>query len=658
MPRTRKQNSEPSKSVKITLPDGTSREFKKGITALEIAESIGPRLAKDALGAEVNGKLKDIFVSINEDSGIKILTWKDKEGVEVFRHSSAHLLAHAVTELFPKAKPTIGPVVEEGFYYDFDIEHGFTPEDLEKIEKRTQEIVEKNYKVERIELSEADAKKLFRGNQYKIEIIEETAAKGESLSAYRQGNFTDLCRGPHIISTGLIKGIKLTKVAGAYWRGDSKNKQLQRIYGISFPDKKELDDYLRRIEEAEKRDHKKIGREMELFMTSESVGKGLPIWLPKGEIIKREIENFAIKTEAEAGYQRVATPHLAKKELYIQSGHLPYYKDSMYPEMQLDDGNYYLKAMNCPHHHIIFGHKSRSYRELPLRISEYGVCYRNELSGTLSGLLRVRMLSMNDAHIYCSKEQIESEFENVLNLIVKYYNTFGLKDYYFRLSLGDTSNKEKYVDEPANWEFSQSVLRKVLKKLNVKFVESNGEAAFYGPKVDIQYKTVIGREETISTIQLDFIAKKRFGLKYADKDGKENNEVYVIHRAPLSTHERFMAFLIEHYAGKFPLWLSPVQIKVLTVADRFSKYAEEIKNIFEKEGARIEVDARTESVSYKVRDAQNQRIPLIVTIGEKEEQSKTLAVRTHNKVHFGVKIDDLLGKVVENIKNKEKEFEI
>ena len=645
--------------IKIKLPDGSKKEYKKGITAGEIAFDIGKRLGQDALAAKVNGELRDLFVPINEDAQLKILTWKDKEGIEVFRHSTAHLLAHAVIELFPDANPTIGPVVEEGFYYDFDIEHSFTPDDLIKIEKRMYEIVSKDYKVERMELSKPEALKVFNNNPYKIELIAQFCKEGQIISAYKQGNFIDLCRGPHIPSTGTIRGVKLTKVAGAYWRGDAKNKQLQRIYGISFPEKKELDAYIKMLEEAEKRDHKKIGKEMDLFMTSELVGKGLPIWLPKGEIIKREIENFAIQTEAKNGYLRVATPHLAKKELYLQSGHLPYYKDTMYPEMQLDDGNYYLKAMNCPHHHIVYLHKARSYRELPLRISEYGDCYRNELSGTLSGLLRVRMLSMNDAHIYCTKGQIETEFENVTRLIVYYYGIFGLRDYYFRLSLHDPNNKEKYIDEPENWEFTENVLRNVLKKLKLNFVEAVGEAAFYGPKIDIQYKTVTGREESISTIQLDFAAKKRFGLKYADKDGKENNEVYVIHRAPLSTHERFMAFLIEHFAGKFPLWLSPVQARILTVADRFDKYAEQIKKKFDEAGLRVEFDSRTESVSYKVRDAQPQRIPLIITIGEKEEKNKTLAVRTlDNKVHFEIKPDDLLKRVVENIKDKEHKFEM
>ena len=645
--------------IKITLPDGSIREYKKGITAGEMAFDIGKKLGEDALVAKINDRLKDLFVPINEDSTLQILTFQNKEGLEVFRHSTAHLLAHAVVELFPDAKPTIGPVVEEGFYYDFDIEHHFTPEDLGKIEQRMHEIVKKDYKVERMELSESEAKRIFKGNQYKIELIEEFHKEKQPISAYRQGDFIDLCRGPHIPSTGELKSFKLTKVAGAYWKGNQKNEQLQRIYGISFPEKKELDKHLQMLEEAEKRDHKKIGRELELFMTSELVGKGLQIWLPKGEIVKREIENFAIEAERKAGYLRVSTPHLAKKELYLKSGHIPYFQDSMYPEMHLDDGNYYLKAMNCPHHHLIYNHKARSYRDMPLRISEYGTCYRNELSGVLSGLLRVRMLSMNDAHIYCTKEQIEQEFENVIKLVVDYYKIFGFDEYHFRLSLWDPNNKDKFLDEPENWEFAQNVLTMVLKKNNVKFVEATGEAAFYGPKVDIQFKTVTGREETMSTIQLDFAAKTKFELKYADRDNKENNEVYVIHRAPLSTHERFIAFLIEHYAGKLPLWLAPVQVRILIVADRFEKYGNKIKEEVEKHNLRVEVDSRTESVSYKVREAQAQKIPLILTVGEKEEKNGTVAVRTlSNKVYFDVKVDDLLKKVVENIEEKKIKFDL
>ncbi|MBS3134059.1 threonine--tRNA ligase [Candidatus Woesearchaeota archaeon] len=414
---------------------------------------------------------------------------------------------------------------------------------------------------------------------------------------------------------------------------------------------------MKQQEEAEKRNHIKLGRELGIFMISDLVGKGLPIWLPKGNIIKEEIEKLVKEKEEKAGYIRVTTPHLGKKELYLKSGHLPYYKDSMYPEMEMDDGKYYLKAMNCPHHHLVYKHEIRSYRDLPLRIAEYGVCYRNELSGTLAGLLRVRMLAMNDAHIYCTKEQIENEFKNVIKLVQEYYEIFELRDYWFRLSKWDPKNKEKYINEPENWEYTENILRKVLKELDVKFFEVEDEAAFYGPKVDIQFKAVTGREETMSTIQLDFAAKERFDLTYQDKDGTENKDVFVIHRAPLSTHERFMAFLIEHFAGKFPVWLSPVQIRILSIADRNVRYARDVLKKLSIEGFRVELDDRNESISKKVKDAQLQNIPLTITIGDKEIENKTLAVRTlDGKMKYGMKISEFLKIIRDNLENKNVKF--
>ncbi|MAG91596.1 threonine--tRNA ligase [Candidatus Woesearchaeota archaeon] len=647
--------------IKITLPDGSIKEYAKGITAGEIAFDIGRRLGQDAVLAKINGNIKDLSIQIKEDSALQIITIQDKEGLDGFRHSLAHLLAAAVMELWPDTKRTIGPPIENGFYYDFEFSNPISEDDLPKIEKKMREILPKWDKFERSEATAAEAKKEYPNNQFKHELIDEFSKDGKKLTFYKSGNYSDLCRGGHVSSMKSVQpdSFKLTHLAGAYWRGSEKNPQLTRIYAVAFPTKKELDAYLKMVEEAKKRDHKKLGRELDLYTTSELVGKGLPIWLPKGETIKREIENFAIETEKKAGYQRVSTPVLAKKELFIKSGHIPYFQESMFPEMVLDDGAYYLKAMNCPYHHLIFNHKTRSYRDLPLRISEYGLCHRFELSGTLSGLLRVRMLSMNDAHIYCKKDQIEKEFGDVIKMIVDYYKTFGFENYYFRLSLWDPNNREKYINEPENWESTQEIIRGVLKKNNVKFEEVMGEAAFYGPKVDIQFKTVTGREESMSTIQLDFIAKKKFGLKYADKDNKENNEVYVIHRAPLSTHERFIAFLIEEYAGKFPLWLSPVQIRILSVSDKFEKYARKINEEFLKNNLRSEVDSRTESISYKVREAQAQKIPLILTVGEKEEKNGTVAVRTiDNKIHFGVKLDDFLGKVMKNIEEKKIKVEL
>ncbi|MBI2106412.1 threonine--tRNA ligase [Candidatus Woesearchaeota archaeon] len=568
--------------------------------------------------------------------------------IESLRHSTSHVLAAAVKKLYPKAQLAIGPAIENGFYYDFG-NLKITEEDLVKIEEEMKTILKRDMTFKKEKVSKVDAKKRLKDQPYKLELLNDLK---EDITFYKTGDvFEDLCSGPHVSSTSEIKHFKLLRIAGAYWKGDSNNVMLTRIYGTVFPSKKELEDYLKQLEEAEKRNHIKLGKELGIFMISELVGKGLPIWLPKGNIIKEEIEKLAKEKEEEYGYVRVTTPVLAKKELYVKSGHLPYYQASMYPEMKMDDGVYYLRAMNCPHHHLIFKHQLRSYRELPLRIAEYGICHRNELSGTLTGLLRVRGMIQNDAHIYCTKEQIEEEFKKVIQLVQEYYKLFNLSDYWFRLSKWDSKNKEKYVQEPENWESTQAILRNVLKKLKVKFVEADDEAAFYGPKVDIQFKAVTGREETMSTIQLDFAAKGKFGLSYQDKDGKMNSEVFVIHRAPLSTHERFMAFLIEHYAGNFPLWMSPVQVKIVTVNDSNLKYANEVVKLLRDKNVRVELDDRAESIGKKVRDAEVEKAALIVTIGNKEVENKTLAVRDKDgKVKFGLKVEDFLKTLVEDIK--------
>ncbi len=479
---------------------------------------------------------------------------QSKEYLENLRHSTAHLLAAAVMELWPDTKRTIGPSIENGFYFDFEFSKPISESDFPQIEAKMKELAKDWKGFERHELSPADAKKEYPENPYKHELIDEFSGEGQTLTFYKSGEYWDLCRGGHVLHPNSeLKHFKLLKIAGAYWRGDEKNPMLTRIYGTAFATKDELDAHLTQLEEAKKRDHRKLGKELELFFIDDMVGKGLVMWLPKGTILRDQVEKLAKEKEAEAGYVRVSTPHIAKEELFLTSGHLPYYKDSMYPPMVMDDGTYYLKAMNCPHHHRIFQFRPRSYKELPLRLAEYGTCYRNELSGTLAGLLRVRGMTMNDAHMYCTKEQIKEEFAGVLQLTMEYFKIFGLTDYWFRLSKWDPKHTEKYIDEPENWKFSENVLREVLQKLKVKFVEVEDEAAFYGPKVDVQFKSVIGREETMSTIQLDFAAKKRFGLMYIDEKGHQNNDVFVIHRAPLSVHERFMAFLIEHYAGAFPL---------------------------------------------------------------------------------------------------------
>src|SRR3989344_4764120 len=570
--------------------------------------------------------------------------------VEKIRHSCAHVLAQAVKELYPKSKLGIGPVIENGFYYDFD-NLEIKEENLKRIEDKMRETTRKDYKFVESRKTRNESQIILKDEPYKLELLKDL--KDDEITFYQDSDFIDLCKGPHVNSTKEIKFFKLTKLAGAYWKGDSKNKMLTRIYGTAFENEKELNEYLKQQEEAEKRNHIKLGRKLGIFMISDLVGKGLPIWLPKGNIIKEEIEKLVKEKEEKAGYIRVTTPHLGKKELYLKSGHLPYYKDSMYPEMEMDDGKYYLKAMNCPHHHLVYKHEIRSYRDLPLRIAEYGVCYRNELSGTLAGLLRVRMLAMNDAHIYCTKDQIEDEFVNVIKLVQGYYKIFGLKDYWFRLSKWNPENKKKYIDEPENWRYSEDVIRKVLKKLKVKFVEAEDEAAFYGPKVDIQFKAITGREESMSTIQLDFAAKSRFDLRYQDKNGSMNNEVFVIHRAPLSTHERFMAFLIEHYAGNFPLWLAPVQVKIVTVNDSNVKYAEEIVKMLKEKMIRVELDDRSESIGKKVRDAEVEKDALIVTIGDKEVKNKNLAVRESNgKVKFGVNVKSFVDQLLKDIENR------
>lgn len=557
----------------------------------------------------------------------------EKEQLEHLRHSAAHLLAAAVEELYPEAKRTIGPAIEDGFYYDFDFGvEKINDEDLKKIEKRMGEIVKHWKEFEHREVSADEAKEFFHNNEYKKELIEEFAGDGATLTFYTAGKFTDLCRGGHSENPSKeLRNFKLLSVAGAYWRGDEKNKMLTRIYGTAFETKEELVEFLRLREEAKKRDHRKIGKDQELFLIDERVGKGLVMWLPNGTIIRNEIEKMAIEMESEYGYDRVVTPHMAKEELYLTSGHLPYYKEGMYPAMVMDDGTYYLKAMNCPHHHIIYGSSPRSYRELPLRFAEYGTCYRNELSGTLAGLLRVRGLTMNDAHIYCTREQIKDEFKRVMELTMNYFNTFGLSNYWFRLSKWSPEHKEKYIDQPENWEMAEQMIREVLVEMNVQFTEVADEAAFYGPKVDVQFKSVIGREESMSTIQLDFLARERFKLNYIDEAGKENNEVFVIHRAPLSTHERFTAFLIEHYAGIWPLWLAPVQVAIVPVSEKHIDGAEAIAREFKKVGVRVSIDKADETVGKKIRKTSQSKVPYALVIGDKELEGGNLMVRVRGQ---------------------------
>lgn len=636
-------------TIKITLPDGSAREYKKGITAGEIAFSIGKRLGEDALAAKINSKLTDLSAPVNEDSVFQAITFKDNEGIEVFRHSTAHLLANAVVELFPDAKPTIGPVVEEGFYYDFDLSHNFTPDDLKVIEQKMNEIAKKDYKVERIELSISEAKKMFKGNPYKIELIGEFK---EQASAYRQGNFVDLCRGPHIPNMGKIKAFRLTKIAAAYWRGDPKNQQLQRIYGISFPEKSQLEQHLKLIEEAEKRDHRKIGRELEWFSFFEE-SPGAPFFHPKGAIIYNLLLEFIRSEYKKRGYQEVITPLMYEKSLWITSGHWEHFKEHMFT-LQSEGKDYALKPMNCPSHVLMYKSKSRSYKELPLRIADFAPLHRNELSGVLSGLTRVRKFSQDDSHIFIAPEQIENEIFNVLDFMHYIYSEV----FDFEYSVELSTRPDKFMGNVEDWDKAEGSLKKALEKKGMKYSIKEGDGAFYGPKIDFHINDALKRSWQLATIQLDFQLPERFDATYIGADNSKH-KVVMIHRALLGAVERFMGILIEHYAGKLPLWLAPVQIKILTVADRFEKYANKIKEEFEKNSLRAEVDARTESVGYKVREAQANKIPLILTVGEKEEKNYTVAVRTFdNNVYYDVKTGEFLNNVLKSVSEKKVKFEI
>jgi threonyl-tRNA synthetase len=632
--------------IKITLPDGTSKQHEKGVTAEKVAQSIGKRLAQDALVAKVNGKLVDMSSNINEDAKIKIITYKDKEGVEVFRHSTSHLLAHAVTDLFPDAKPTIGPAVEEGFYYDFDIEHHFTPEDIQKIEKRMQEIVNKNYKVERLEPTEKEAKKIFKDNKYKIELIEQFK---EPSTAYKQGNFTDLCRGPHLPRTGMIKAFKITKIAGAYWHGDAKNKQLQRVYGISFPEKKLLQAHLDLIEEAEKRDHRKLGKQLDLFSLHEE-GPGFIFFHPKGVVIINILKDFMRNELNKLDYKEIMTPLILSRKLWEQSGHWDHYKENMY-FTKVEGKDFAVKPMNCPGSILIFKEKLPSYRDLPIKLAEFGVDHRNELSGVLSGLFRVRAFTQDDAHIYCIPSQIEPEVVQLIDLVDFVYKTFNFS-YHVELS----TRPEKFAGEKKNWDTAEKALSDALNSRKIKFKLNPGDGAFYGPKIDFHIKDCLGRTWQCGTIQIDFVMPEKFKIKYIGEDGSKHQPV-MIHRAIYGSIERFFGILIEHYAGKFPLWLSPVQARIITVADRFDLYAKKIKEELDKNSIRSELDLRKESVGYKVREAQMQKIPLIINVGEKEEKNNTVAVRTlDGKVKFNVKVKDLVKQIVYTVEMKEEKF--
>jgi threonyl-tRNA synthetase len=633
----------PVSNVTITLPDGKTMTFARGVTGAEVAAAIGPGLAKAALAVEVDGQEWDIFRPIEADARLRIITRKDPEALEMIRHDAAHVLAMAVQDLYPGTQVTIGPAIDSGFYYDFARETPFTPEDLAKIEAKMHEIVKADLPTHREVWPRDKAIEHFleMGETYKAELIRAIPA-GEDVSIYFHGDWHDLCRGPHFASTSKIgDAFKLTKIAGAYWRGDSNNPMLQRIYGTAWRDEKELAAYLTQLEEQEKRDHRRIGKDLELFTFSPDVGAGLPLWMPNGMVIRQELEFLALQEERKEGYRRVATPHIAKETLYYRSRHLPYYNEGMYSPLDIDGENYYLRPMNCPHHHLIFGATRHSYREMPIRIAEYGQDYRYEASGGLSGLMRVRGFCMNDAHIYCRYDQAKEEFIRVLHLHARYYDLLGIKEYYMRLSLPDMNKLDKYVDEPDKWVAALDIIKAAMNESGYPYVEGKGEAAFYGPKIDFMIKSAIGTEYTISTNQLDFLATETFDLKYIGEDGNEH-PVYVIHRAPLGTHERFTAFLIEHFAGAFPVWLAPVQARVIPISDKVGDYAQSVlKTLFDAPvvngtaGLRVDIDTANERMQKKIRDAQLQKIPYMLVVGEREAAEGKVAVRLRSGKDLG-----------------------
>ena len=623
--------------VQIQFPDGAVRFFEKGITALGIAKSISEGLAKKVLAASINGEVWDATRPIHQDAALKLLTWDDADGKNTFWHSSAHLLAEAVEMQFPGAKFWVGPALEKGFYYDIDLgDKTIKEEDIVLLEQKMNELAKKANDYIRKEMSKPEAVAYFteKGDEYKLDLL--SGLEDGTITFYTQGGFTDLCRGPHIPNTSAIKAIKITNIAGAFWKGDEKNKMLTRVYGVTFPNQKELDEYLLLLEEAKKRDHRKLGKELGIYTMDDDVGPGLPLWMPNGTIIIEELERLAKETEEAAGYKRVVTPHIAKESMYITSGHLPYYQDSMFPPMELDGTKYYLKAMNCPHHHKIFDAEPKSYKDMPLRLAEYGTCYRYEQSGELFGLMRVRCLHMNDAHIYCTKAQFAQEFRAVNDMYLKYFNIFGIDKYVMRLSLHDPAKLgQKYINEPALWLETEQMVREVLIETGTPFVEVQDEGAFYGPKIDVQIWSIIGREFTLATNQVDFAQGKRFNLSFTNKDNEPETPL-IIHRAPLGTHERFIGFLLEHYAGKFPVWLAPLQAKILPISDKFMPYAQEVLAELRKAGVRAEIDDRNEKIGKKIRDTELMKVPYMLVIGEKEMTEGQLSIRRQGKGDLGM----------------------
>ncbi|MDI6647647.1 threonine--tRNA ligase [Bacillus altitudinis] len=624
-----------SEQIQLTFPDGAVKEFDKTATTEDIAASISPGLKKKALAGKLNGKEIDLRTPLLESGTIEIITDKSEEALDIMRHSTAHLLAQAIKRIYGKEHHVqfgVGPVIENGFYYDVDIDVAITPEDLPKIEKEMKKIINSNLPIERIEVSREEAKARFEaiGDELKLELLE-AIPEGEAVTIYEQGEFFDLCRGIHLPSTGKIKEFKLLSLAGAYWRGDSNNQMLQRIYGTAFFSKEELNEHLRLLEEAKERDHRKLGKELKLFANSQKVGQGLPLWLPKGATIRRVIERYIVDKEVRLGYEHVYTPVLASVELYKTSGHWAHYQEDMFPVMEMDNEDLVLRPMNCPHHMMIYKNEPHSYRELPIRIAELGTMHRYEMSGALSGLQRVRGMTLNDAHIFVRPDQIKDEFIRTVRLIEEVYQDFGLNDYTFRLSYRDPEDTEKYFDDDAMWNKAQSMLKDAMDELGHDYYEAEGEAAFYGPKLDVQVKTALGKEETLSTVQLDFLLPERFDLTYIGEDGKHHRPV-VIHRGVVSTMERFVAFLIEEYKGALPTWLAPVQFQVIPVSPSVHlDYAKKVQERLQLEGLRVELDSRDEKIGYKIREAQMQKIPYMLIVGDQEAENGAVNVRKYGE---------------------------
>ena len=641
--------------IKIELKDGSKREVESGLSVLEIAKSISEGLARNAMAGRVDGKVEDLRFKVEKDCKLEILTFDDLDGKKAYWHTTSHIMAQAIKRLYKDVKLAIGPAIDGGFYYDFDTDYRFSESDFEKIEEEMKKIIKEDLEITRFELPRNEAIKLMKdaGEDYKVELIEDLP-EDEVLSFYKQGEYVDLCAGPHLMSTGKVKCVKLLSVAGAYWRGNENNKMLQRIYGISFPKASMLEEHLQALEEAKARDHRRLGKELELFMTHKLVGSGLPMYLPNGATVRRLLERYIQDKEIKMGYKHVYTPSLANVALYKTSGHWDHYKEDMFPVMKMDNEELVLRPMNCPHHMLIYKSKMRSYKDLPIRIGELAHDFRFEDSGTVCGIERVRQMCQNDAHLFVRPDQIKEEVAKVVKLILEVYKDFGFENYEFRLSLRDKNDKHKYFDDDEMWEKAESELREILTEIGIPFYEAEGEAAFYGPKLDVQLKSAIGHDVTVSTCQLDFLLPQRFELEYVGEDGEMHRPV-VIHRAILGTLDRFMAFLIEETKGAFPTWLAPVQVKVLPISEKHVEYAEKVREVLEQKGIRVEVDSRAEKIGYKIREAQLKKVPYMLVVGDKEQEVNAVGVRKRGEGDVGqMNLTEFANKIEEEVKNFEK----